>query len=78
MLGGNSMNNSSNNVQKILTMTLEDLILKYGVKTNDEYQLLKSGKEFLDNSFKFRSQECNMRVGSALIEYLLYKMNGGK
>lgn len=69
------MNNGTN---YFLTLTLEELVKKYNIKNNDEFELLKSGKEFLDNSFKMRSNESNVRVGSALIEYLLYKMNGGR
>ncbi len=62
----------------IHSITLDALLSKYCVANNDDIELLKSGIDFLDNSFKPRSNESSCKVGSALIEYLLYKMNGGK
>ena len=68
-----------NNEYKIVfELSLNTLLTKYGIVNNEDVELLKSGIDFLDNSFKPRSNESSCKVGSALIEYLLYKMNGGK
>ena len=63
---------------ELLELTLEDLIKKYGIQNEEEYDLLKNGKAYIDSALRITDDKVKMRLGSALIEYLLYKLNGGK
>ena len=65
-------------MQEIIKLTIEELIKKYNIQNKEDIETLKSGKEFLDNDVTIKNEESRYRVCSALIEYLLYKMNGGK
>ncbi len=69
------MNNIYN---ELLELTLDDLIKKYNIQDENEYELLKNGKSYIDSALKITDDKTRMKLGSALIEYLLYKMNGGK
>ena len=69
------MNNIYN---ELLELTLDDLIKKYNIQDENEYELLKNGKAYIDSALKITDDTARMKLGSALIEYLLYKMNGGK
>lgn len=69
------MNNIYN---ELLELTLDDLIKKYNIQDENEYELLKNGKAYIDSALKITDDKARMKLGSALIEYLLYKMNGGK
>lgn len=69
------MNNIHN---ELLELTLDDLIKKYNIQDKNEYALLKNGKAYIDSALKITDDKTRMKLGSALIEYLLYKMNGGK
>lgn len=69
------MNNIYN---ELLELTLDDLIKKYNIQDKNEYELLKNGKAYIDSALKITDDKTRMKLGSALIEYLLYKMNGGK
>ncbi len=69
------MNNIYN---ELLELTLDDLIKKYNIQDENEYELLKNGKAYIDSALKITDDKTRMKLGSALIEYLLYKMNGGK
>ena len=69
------MNNIYN---ELLELTFDDLIKKYNIQDKNEYELLKNGKAYIDSALKITDDKTRMKLGSALIEYLLYKMNGGK
>lgn len=65
-------------MKEIIELTLEELIKKYDIQNKEEIDTLKSGKEFIDNTGTIKNENSRYRVCSALIEYLLYKMNGGE
>lgn len=67
-----------NQYNELIELTIDDLIKKYGIQNKDEYDLLKNGKAYIDSALKITNDKTKMKLGSALIEYLLYKMNGGK
>ena len=62
----------------LIELTLEELIKKYNIVNSDEIETIKNGKDFIDKAVTLKNDNSRYRVGSALIEYLLYKMNGGK
>lgn len=65
-------------MNNIIELTVEELIKKYNIKNVEEIETLKNGKDFIDKAGTIQSEESRCRICSALIEYLLYKMNGGK
>lgn len=70
------MNNEILNT--IQELTLDELVKNYKIIDEKEYDVLKEGKHFIDSALEMKDEKSNVRVGSALIEYMLYKMNGGK
>ena len=63
---------------ELFEVTLDQLIKKYHIQNAKEYELLKNGKNYIDSAIEVTDENARVRIGSALIEYLLYKMNGGK
>ena len=63
---------------ELFEVTLDQLIKKYNIRNDKEYELLKNGKKYIDSAAEVTDENARIRIGSALIEYLLYKMNGGK
>ncbi len=63
---------------ELVEVTLDQLMKKYSIRNDKECELLKNGKKCIDSAVEVTDENARIRIGSALIEYLLYKMNGGK
>ena len=50
----------------------------FNIVDESEYLVLKDDKKFIDDTLKVCNNESKSKLGSALITYLLYKMNGGR
>ncbi len=50
----------------------------FNIVDESEYLALKDGKKFIDDALKIYDNDSKSKLGSALITYLLYKMNGGR
>lgn len=62
---------------KIVELILDQLIRKYDIQSEKEYELLKNGKKYIDSAFNVTDEESKIKIANVLMEYLLYKRNGG-
>ena len=69
------MNNITN---KLVQLTLDELVEKYCVKDEKEYKLLKNGKDYIDSALDVIDENSRIKIANALMEYLMYKKKGGK
>ena len=65
-----NVNNGQKNKDKLVEM--------FNIVDESEYLVLKDGKKFIDDALKIYDNDSKSKLGSALIAYLLYKMNGGR
>lgn len=67
-----------NNIDTSFELTIDKLVEMFNIVDESEYLVLKDGKKFIDGVLKIYDNDSKSKLGSALIAYLLYKMNGGR
>ena len=69
------MNNTTN---ELVELTLDELVKRFSIQNEKEYELLKNGKAYIDSALDAIDENSRIKIANALMEYLLYKRNGGK
>ena len=69
------MNNVNN---QAVELTLDELVKRFAIQNEKEYELLKNGKAYIDSAFDVIDEDSKIKIANALMEYLIYKRNGGK
>lgn len=67
-----------NNTDTSFELTIDKLVEMFNIVDESDFLVLKDGKKFIDDALKVCNNESKSKLGSALITYLLYKMNGGR
>ena len=75
MGGGADMSKTTNEIVKL---TLDELVKRFAIQNEKEYELLKNGKTYIDSAFDVIDENSRIKIANALMEYLIYKRNGGK
>lgn len=69
------MNNTTN---ELVELTLDELVKRFDIQNEKEYELLKNGKAYIDSALDVINENSRIKIANALMEYLIYKRNGGK
>lgn len=69
------MNNTTN---ELVELTLDELVKRFDIQNEKEYELLKNGKAYIDSALDVIDENSRIKIANALMEYLIYKRNGGK
>ena len=69
------MNNVNN---EAVELTLDELVKRFAIQNEKEYELLKNGKSYIDSALDVIDEDSKIKIANALMEYLIYKRNGGK
>lgn len=69
------MNNVNN---EAVELTLDELVKRFAIQNEKEYELLKNGKAYIDSALDVIDEYSKIKIANALMEYLIYKRNGGK
>lgn len=69
------MNNVNN---EAVELTLDELVKRFAIQNEKEYELLKNGKAYIDSALDVIDEDSKIKIVNALMEYLIYKRNGGK
>ena len=63
---------------ELVELTLDELVKKFAIQNEKEYELLKNGKAYIDSALDVIDENSRKKIANALMEYLIYKRNGGK
>ena len=63
---------------ELVELTLDELVKRFAIQNEKEYELLKNGKAYIDSALDVIDENSKKKIANALMEYLIYKRNGGK
>ena len=59
-------------------LTLDELVKRFAIQNEKEYELLKNGKAYIDSALDVIDEDSKIKIVNVLMEYLIYKRDGGK
>ena len=63
---------------ELVELTFDELVKRFAIQNEKEYELLKNGKAYIDSALDVIDENSRKKIANALMEYLIYKRNGGK
>ena len=68
----------SKTTNEIVKLTLDELVKRFAIQNEKEYELLKNGKTYIDSAFDVIDENSRIKIENALMEFLIYNRIGGK